>query len=677
MNILVPVSWLREYLKTDVAAKTIASYLTASGPSVERIEKHGEDQIWDVEVTTNRPDAFSILGIAQEANAILVANGQKSQLKTPEGIFTDLLRVTPNSLSLDVLIADKRLCPRFTAIIVDNIKIGPSVAIIKNRLEMCGIRSINNIIDITNYLMLEFGQPMHAFDFDKIKGAKMTLRESKEGESIKTLDGQTRKLPKGTIVIADAEKIIDLCGIMGGENSAISTRTKRVVLFVQAYDPIKIRKTTQKLAFRTEASARFEKSVDLEGIMPTLKKSVYLAQKTAGAQIASELIDIYPNKQKPKTITLSFEKLNSYLGIDFPKEKAANILKLLGFDVKTTNYTLTATPPSLRTNDMEIPQDLIEEIARVYGYHNLPSKLPAGEIPKNEDTILVDVIELKKALKFLGLTEVLTYSIISKDFLGLTWVPESQAVELSNPLSDQWQFMRPTLIPSLASVVGQNQNIVNDLKIFEIAKTYEKSDSLPIQDLKISLALQNSSFTTTKGLVENLFEILKRKPQFEKFKGQNPLFENSQFAQVKANNQIVGAIGKLKQEVADYFQIEGNTFVAELNLSTIYQIPTTNSSYHPIAKFPPVVEDISAIFDENVEMQNIIDQVKRAGEPLVKNIEIIDIFRSEKIGRGKKSVTLRLTYQEASKTPDQEEVTKFRNIISDHIESYLKAQVRK
>ncbi len=415
----------------------------------------------------------------------------------------------------------------------------------------------------------------------------------------------------------------------------------------------------------------------MEGIIPTLKKSVYLAQKTAGAKIASELIDIYPEKQQQKSITLSFEKLNSYLGIDFPKEKAANILTLLGFDVKTTNYEICATPPSYRTNDMEIPQDLIEEIARVYGYHNLPSKLPEGEIPKNEDSILADVIELKKALKYLGLTEVLTYSIISREFLNLTWVPKLSAVELSNPLSDQWQFMRPTLIPSLAGVVAQNQNIVNDAKIFEIAKTYEKSDGLPIQDLKITFSLQKSSFAKIKGLVENLFEIVKRKPQFEKFKGQNPLFENSQFALVKINNQTVGGLGILKQEVADYFQIEGDTFIAELNLTAIYQLPTTNLSYRPIAKFPPVVEDISAIFDESVEMQSIIAQVKRAGEPLVKNIEIIDIFRSEKIGKGKKSVTLRLTYQETSKTPNQEDVTKFRNIIAGHLESYLKAQVRK
>lgn len=677
MNIKIPLSWLREYLKTDVAAKTIAGMLTASGPSVERTEKHGEDQIWDVEVTTNRPDAYSIFGMAREANAILNSNGQKSQLIKPVGVDQKLEPDTNQTVKLDVLV-DKKLCPRFTAIIVDNVKIGPSPAYIKNRLEACDIRPINNMVDITNYIMLEVGQPMHAFDYDKIKGAKMTLRQSKTGESVKTLDGTNRKLPQGTIVIQDSEKLIDLCGIMGGENSAISTRTKRVILFAQSYDPIKIRKTTQALAFRTDAAARFEKGVDLEGILPALKKSVYLAKKNAGAKIASELIDIYAKPVQAKPITLSTEKLNNYLGIEFPAEKAAKILALLGFSVKTAAQNLTATPPSYRTQDVEIPQDLIEEVTRIYGYHNLPSKLPSGEIPKNENSILENVIEIKKALKYLGLTEIISYSIISKELLELTQIPPNDAVELSNPLSEQWQFMRPTIVPSLLEVVAQNQNLKQNIKLFEIAKTYEKvAGDIPKQNLKIAFVLQNSTFSQIKGLVENLFEIVKREPKFEKFKGSNPLSENSQFAIIKVGNQTVGGLGILKQTVADKLGVEGNAYIAEIDLTTSYQQPATKNSYRPVPKFPPIIEDISAIFEEDLTTDQIITEVKRAGEPLLKNIEIVDIFRDEKIGSGKKSITLRLTYQKPDETPKQEDVTKFRNIISDHLESYLKAQVRK
>ncbi|MBI2598811.1 phenylalanine--tRNA ligase subunit beta, partial [Candidatus Curtissbacteria bacterium] len=277
MNITVPVSWLRDYLKTDIAAKTLANSLSLSGPSVEKIRRHGTDLLMEIEVTGNRPDAFSIFGLAREAHAILSFQNAKSALTAPKGLDTRLDPDTKNILSLDVLIRDKSLCPRFTAIILSGVKIGPSPAEIRNKLEAAGIRPINNIVDITNYVMLELGQPMHAFDFDKIKGAKMTLRPSKAGQKIKTLDGQTRILPAGAIVIEDSQKLVDLCGIMGAANSQISRRTKRVLLFVQAYDSLRIRKTTQALALRTDAAVRFEKGIDLEGILPALSRAVYLA----------------------------------------------------------------------------------------------------------------------------------------------------------------------------------------------------------------------------------------------------------------------------------------------------------------------------------------------------------------------------------------------------------------
>jgi len=292
MNIRVPVSWLRDYLKANITAKTIANLLSLSGPSIERVEKRGDDYIFDIEVTSNRSDAFSVFGIAREANTILTNENIKSELIPPKGLSLPLEPDRTNPLTLDVKITDHRLCPRFTAIVVDNVKIKPSPALIRKRLESVGIRAINNIVDISNYIMLELGQPMHTFDFDKIKNHKMTLRLSREGEKIKTLDGKVQKLPKGAIVIEDEGRLIDLCGIMGGENSQITRRTKKVVLFVQAYDPQTIRKTCQALAFRTEAATRFEKGIDLEGIVPALSRAVYLTKQVSNAKIASELIDI-------------------------------------------------------------------------------------------------------------------------------------------------------------------------------------------------------------------------------------------------------------------------------------------------------------------------------------------------------------------------------------------------
>lgn len=677
MNIKVPVSHLREYLKTDIAAKTLASLLTLSGPSVEKVEKNGNDLVFDIEVTTNRSDAYSVFGIAREAHAILKANNHNSSLKNPDGLN---LKIEPDSsklLSLNVVVKDSNLCPRFSAIIIDNVKIDNSPSYIKTRLELSGIRSINNIVDISNYIMIELGQPMHTFDFDKIKGSKMVLRKSKTGETIKTLDQKTRKLPEGSIVIQDTEKIIDLCGIMGGANSAVTRRTKRVVLFVQAYNPASIRKTTQSLSFRTEASSRFEKGIDLEGILPALKRAVFLAKKTAGAKIASELIDIYPRKQKPKQITLDLDKLNKYLGISFDKTKAIQILTLLGFETKLATNQLIAITPTWRNNDIENDIDLIEEIARIYGYHNLPSKLPSGQIPNTKDSDLKDLIKLKNSLKLLGLTEVITYSIISKNLLSISSQAYKNSVEIANPLTEEWQFMRPNVTPSLLSVISKNQNLKNDLKIFEVARTYlQKKNDLPTQDLILAISLQNSNFYQIKDLVENIFEILQRKIKFSKSSPSNPIFEHSKSAEIKINDETVGIIGQIKTSVLNQFELDSSVSAAELNLTKIYDKSPLKHDYQPISKYPPLLEDISFVFAKILPLEEILDEIKTLKQPLVKKVEIIDVFEDAKIGENKKSVTIRLTIQKTTGTPTQNDATIIKNQVVSRLEKIFRAKIR-
>src|SRR3990167_8358377 len=582
VNIKIPLSWIREYLKTDVAARTLANLLSASGPSVEKIEKRGEDFLFEIEVTTNRQDALSVLGIIRETHAILTSNNLKSTVNLPKGFSLNLDPDIANPLTLDVTVKNQNLCPRFTAIVISNVKIRQSPAYIRNRLTSCGIRTINNIVDISNYIMLELGQPMHTFDYDKIKGAKMTLRKSRLGESIKTLDETVRKLPEDSIVIEDNERLIDLCGIMGGANSSVTNRTKRVVLFVQAYNQQLIRKTTQSLAFRTEASTRFEKGIDLEGILPALSRAVYLAKQTAGAKIASELIDVYPQKQKTKTFKLNLSKLNNYLGINLESAKAAQIL------------------------DIESDVDLIEEIARIYGYHKLPSKLPTGEIPQTLESDLKEVIGLKNALRYLGLTEVITYSIISKNLLKVSGRSEKNSVELTNPLSQEWQFMRPTIIPSLLKVISENRHLTSDIRLFEVAKTYlPQKNNLPKQDLVLAICLAGVNFYKAKGVVENICAHLQRKMKFAKLSKNHPLLEKDQSAEIKSTDEIIGIIGAVKQEMLDQFEINTKTYAAEINLTKIYQIPMFLPQYHPIPKYPPVIEDISAIVATVLPLEEI------------------------------------------------------------------------
>ncbi len=675
MNIKIPVSWLREYIKTDIATKTIAAYLTASGPSVEYMKKVAEDYIFDIEVTTNRSDAYSVFGIAREAHAILKSNNEKSELVTPAGLNLNLDPDKSNKIPLDVIIKDSKLCPRFTAIVLE-VKIGQSPAYIKNRLISSGVRPINNIVDLTNYIMLETGQPMHAFDYDKIIGSRMILRKSLEGEKINTLDGQKHLLPKGSIVIEDAKRLIDLCGIMGGENSQITSRTKRTIFFVQSYDPKTIRKTTQALAFRTEASARFEKGVDLDNILPTLSRAVYLAKNTAGAKIISELVDIYSAKQHQPKVKLNMTKLHKYLGVELNIQKAASILENLGFKVSIIQNQIEATAPTWRASDIKTDVDLIEEIARIYGYHNLPSTLPKGEPPQRTDGILKKVIELKKTLKYFGLTEVMTYSIISKQMLKFSKVNEKTSVELANPLTEEWQFMRPSLIPSLVEVISKNYHLKSDISIFEIAKTYVKKGSgLPIQDLYLTITINNVDFYQIKGLVENIIKTIKQKTTYSKLKSEKTLFDPNQSAQIKIGDLDVGFVGILKTDLVKNFDLKTPIASIELNLSKIYDLPSLTKSYHPISKFPPIKEDISAIFSVHTPITDIITEIKKAST-LVKKTEVIDIYENPTLGDGKKSIAFSLTYQKSSATPTQEEVNKERALITRALETNLRAKVR-
>lgn len=677
MNITVPVSWLREYLKTDAAAKTIAQNLTLCGPSVEKIKKVGTDHLFDIEVTTNRPDAFSVWGIGREARSILANQGIKSTLTPPKGLDVSLQPDTAKKLKLDVVIKEPGLCPRFSAIVVSNVKIKPSPALIKNRLEKAGIRPINNIVDVTNYVMLELGQPMHAFDYDKIKGGKMILRKSTTAESIKTIDDTIRKLPAGSIVIQDAERLIDLCGIMGAANSKVTTRTKNVVLFVQSYNGQVIRKTTQQLAFRTDASVRFEKGVDIEGIIPALSRSLYLAKKTSGAKIASELTDIYLEKQKAKIITLGLKKLETYLGISIIGEKAAKILASLGFNVSVQNGQISAVVPSYRAQDVEDDVDLIEEIARIYGYHNLPSKLKAGTLPTGGESDLKEVIELKCALKYLGLTETITYSIISKNMLKVAKTNPKTAVELLNPLTEEWQFMRPQVLPSLLDVFAKNQNLPQNLDIFEVARTYHpKIRSLPQQDLNLTVILDTSDFYKLKGLLANIFDSLQRKASWQLASKPNTLFENNQLAEVKIGGEAVGFAGLINRQTLEGFGIEKQVAAAEINLTKLLQQLKMAKQYKPIAKYPPVIEDLSFVVAKVLPIGEIIAQIKKADLPLVKKIDVLDIFEDIKLGGNKKSVTLRLYFQKVTSTPTMEEANEVKQKIADVLIQKYRAKVR-
>lgn len=675
MNILIPDSWLRENLETKATPKQIAKYLSLCSQSVERVIKKGDDFIYDIEITTNRPDCLSIYGIARELNTVLPQFKISAKLKETKAKRKEFPLVK-KSLPLKVKITKASLCPRFTALIFDNVTVKPSPRVVQERLEKIGIRALNNVIDISNYLMLELGQPMHVFDYDKIKKAKMVLREARKGEKIVTLDNEIRNLHQGAIVIEDGSNhLIDLCGIMGGANSEVDQKTKRVLLFVQTYDPLKIRQTCQALGFRTEASFRFEKGVDPEGVIPAMKKAMVMFEKNCNARVASKLIDIYPHPPKAKTVKLNFSQIKRLIGIEIPKKEIIRILKSLGFlPVATTQSQVTFSVPSWRYSDVSIPEDLIEEIARIYGYHRLPSHLPSGEISLQiKDPVLEKEKEIKKSLKDWGLTETMSYSMIGQEQLKKAGINPQECLKINNPLSENLAYMRPSLIPSLLTAVLENNQ--EKMAVFELANIYllQNNNKLPDEIPMLSGLFTGSKFYQAKGIVEAIFETMGiENCSFEPYQLKKTfygkVFHSSRTAEIMLKDNSLGVIGEINPLVLNKFGIEKRIVVFDLDFKELVKHVSKSKTYRPIPKYPAIVEDLAFTVPFKTLVGEMLTEIKKVNQ-LIVAVELFDTYKNTR--------TFRITYQNLRKTLTDKEVKKIREKIIKKVREKFQAKLKR
>lgn len=627
MNIKITYKWLLDFLDTNANPYDIQKYLSLAGPSIERVEKINNDYVYDIEVISNRIDYASVFGIAQETSAILPIYNKKANLKINpfEKYHFNKLMIKNNKYQLKPTI-NENLCSRFSALIFYNIKIKPSPDFIKNRLILAGVKSINNVVDISNYLMLTLGQPVHMFDYDKIFGQTMILRESKKGEKIITLDGNQVILPGGDIVIEDGHgRLIDLCGIMGGLNSAIDNNTKRVILFVQTYNKEKIRKTTMTTGIRTLAATYFEKGLDEERVEPTLVYGAELIMAYANGQPASKIIDIYKNPYKEKTIELSYEKINQIIGITIDKKKIINILSNLGFKVKSTDKKIVVSVPSYRKYDVSIPEDLIEEIARIYGYNNLKGQLqPLVYIkqPEEFEKFFNLSFKIKYFLKHLGLNEVINYSMISEELIK-KWGNQlnfstNDHIKLANPISKEIEYMRLSLIPSLYKNLAENTGKKEILKFFEIAKVYYKNNpkektSFPANEIyRLAIAV-NTDYLDLKGIIEALFKELnlKKLPQY----------------------QIIN---------------KDNFYFVEIDFQTLIQNYQTFPKYQSINPYAVIKLDKTFEISEKQTYNDIENKAKKSN--LLKKIEVISLYKNK--------LTLRFYFSSNDKNLTEEEAIK-------------------
>lgn len=645
MNIKIVDSWLREFLETKSTSKEIARELSLTSVSVERIEKVDGDEVYDIEVTTNRPDLMSVRAIAREAGAVM---------EKPIAKFKDIKisKAPPANISFPIeIINDPKLVNRIMAVVME-VEIGDSPKEIKDRLEKSGIRSLNNLIDITNYVMREIGHPCHVFDYDLLNTKKMIIRESKEGEEITTLDGKKYRL-FGEDIVADNGRgeIIDLLGVMGTKNSVVQNNTKRILFFLDNNNPKKIRNTSMNLGIRTEAAVINEKGIDPELMTDAFNRGVELYEKIAKGKVISKALDIYPNKSKTNNIKISAKKINKIIGVEIPITKSLDILEKLGFKVKKSGDILEVKVPTIRANEVLIEEDIIEEIARVYGYHKLPSLIPGFLNNKNTPYLNTFNLEqrVKNAFKYWGFTEIYSYSLISEDLFD---GPIEKAVKIKNPLSSDMEYLRNSLVPSLLQII-ENNKTRESIKIFELSNTYKKTNDLPEERLMLSAVLKRKdiSFYEVKGILENLFEDLGIKNY--KFKNRS----NSRGANIKLGNDDLGYIEILNTNIIDF----------ELSFEALLKYATFKKAYKQLAKFPPIVEDITFVLTEEINTEDVIEEIKLQNF-LITEVSLKDQFENAK--------TFHIIYQATDKNLTNEEVGEIRNQIIKSVSEKFKATVK-
>lgn len=656
MNILIPDSWLRKFLKTKATPTQIKEYLSLCGPSVERIDEESGEPIYDIEITTNRPDAMSVFGIAREASVILPRFGiAATLLEDPYALQGSSLqsKVDPSKKLKLAISTDPVLNPRWTSVVLSDVKVTPSPEWLQDWLTKTGIRPINTIIDVTNYLMRAYGQPAHAFDYDAIGKHTMTLRTSKKGEKITTLDGKTHILPGNDIVIEDGKgRLIDLCGIMGGKNSSIQDTTTTIVLFLQTYDPVHIRKTSMKLAHRTEAAGLFEKGVNGELVLPAILKGIELIKEIAGGEFASSIYDLYPKPYKHYEVSVRRTKVDSYIGTGLADKEIASILTDLGFAPTVTKTDITVTVPSWR-RDMEIDVDIIEEIARIYGYHRIAGRLPEGELPMTSpDPQLAWEEEIKVRLRDWGYTELYTYSMVSEERMDAFGQNKSKAYKITNPLSTEWTYMRPHLLMSVLEAVKTNLKTTKDMKVFELSMTYKyRAGDLPLETPTLIVVWTGHVFGEAKGLAEALFDIFGLDSQNLENTGKQSL---SMYNKNRLSLGEFGSVGELHAEFLATLDIRTPLTLLHINFGTLTAHAKSTKKYIPIPRYPPIVEDLSFVVPEGSTVGPLIAALK-AAHPLVSDVHIIDVHEDSR--------TVRITYQNPQKNLTSEEIVPIREML--------------
>lgn len=636
-----------------------------------------DDKIVEFEITNNRPDCLSILGIARETAATF-----GKRLKYPDILKPTDSKDVENYLSVDI--KNSGLCPRFAVRVVKDITIKSSPSWMQDRLIKSGVRPINNIVDITNYVMLELGQPMHAYDLSKLKGKKIIVRNAEKGEILTTLDEKDRNLDESVLVIADEERAIGIAGIMGGFDSEIDENTKEIALECANFAPVSVRMSSKGLGLRTEASSRFEKGLDLELITLAINRACYLMNELGAGEVVDGIIDIYPKIKEKRVIEFKPERAKWLLGVDVSAIEIKRMLKSLEFEVEGEE-TLHITVPTFR-DDIEMEADINEEIARLYGYDNIPSKLMDTTFTQGMISERQKIISMAKDnLAAQGLFEVLTYSFVSPAVFDKINMAENDplrnAITLMNPLGEDQSIMRTTLIPNMLELIARNYNRkVDKGSFFEISKIY-LARALPLAELPderdtLTIGMYgNYDFYDVKGIIENLLASLNIE-DYKILPSKHDSLHPGKTAVLWVNNEEVGCFGEVHPYVLNNYDIPIKVYIAELNFEKIVSGMNLDRKFTPLPKYPSIERDIAIVITNEVSAGQIEDIIRNKGGKLVEKVELFDVYKGSQIEEGYKSLAFRITYRSNDKTLTEDDIAKIHNRIINSLTNQVGAILR-
>ncbi|QTL98580.1 phenylalanine--tRNA ligase subunit beta [Iocasia frigidifontis] len=646
-----------------------------------------DDYVFDLDLTPNYARCLGMLGIARELKSLQ----EDVKVKRPEiKINNDNKEDIRDYVSIEVM--DKELCPRYTGQIIKNVKIGPSPEWMQQNLKAAGIRPINNVVDITNYVLLEYNQPLHAFDFDTINEKKIIVRRARSGEKLITLDDQERQLNEEMLVIADTKEAVGLAGVMGGANSEVTEDTSTIFLESAYFNPVNIRKTAKKLGLPSEASHRFERGIDIEGVVEAGRRAAYLMQEYAAGEVVSGIIDIYPEPYQPLEIVLETDYVNNILGISLTAKDISQMLNKLGFLIKGEKEGLVKVAVPSYRNDVEREADLIEELARVYGYNNIPVTVPESKQQggKTSQQSLEDIS--RELMISAGLDEIINFSLQGKEDYELFRLPEDSRlrewVRIKNPLNESYALMRTSLLPGIVELLSNNaKRQIDRMAVFEIGNVFfrQVGEEPFQQELKLaggSMGYPEDSWQSAaadffylKGVLESYFSRLGIdsflfKPARQSF------LHPGRTASIELDGGEIGYLGELLPAIITELDLKERTALFQLDLTAVIKAVNLDKKYSKLPKYPAVERDLAILVKNEINSGEILRLLKREAGDILKKVEIFDLYEGDQIPEGLKSLAFKLLFQAEDRTLRDEEVNELFNKILKLLRNFFSAEIR-